>query len=122
MMKSASSELTDKLFAYLKSIISEQTGLNIREQDSKKLSEAVSLRMKSLRLSSLDEYYQFLETDSEKSKTEFREIAIHLTTGETYFFRDKGQFSLLKYSILPKLFELRKDKKALRIWSAGCST
>jgi chemotaxis protein methyltransferase CheR len=112
----------DRLIYRFRQIVSGHSGLNIREQDSEKLSEAVSLRMKSLRLSSPNAYYQILEADSEKSKAEFREIAIHLTTGETYFFRDRGQFSLLKFSILPELIELRKDKRALRIWSAGCST
>ena len=67
----------DRLIYRFRQIVSGHSGLNIREQDSEKLSEAVSLRMKSLRLSSPNAYYQILEADSEKSKTEFREIAIH---------------------------------------------
>lgn len=45
-----------------------------------------------------------------------------LITGETYFFRDQGQFALLKNWILPELIKNKKTDKTLRIWSAGCST
>lgn len=113
--------MKDALLKLLIQVISGQTGLNIREQDRDKFIETVSGRIKSLKLSSPDEYYQFLKEDN-KSKAEWQEITKCLTTGETYFFRDRGQFSLLKFSILPELIELHKDKRALRIWSAGCST
>jgi chemotaxis protein methyltransferase CheR len=42
--------------------------------------------------------------------------------GETFFFRDKGLFSLLKSLILPELIAKRKKQRTLRLWSAGCST
>ena len=113
--------MKDALLKLLIQVISGQTGLNIREQDRDKFIETVSGRIKSLKLSSPDEYYQFLKEDN-KSKAEWQEITNCLTTGETYFFRDRGQFSLLKFSILPELIELRKGRRDLRIWSAGCST
>ncbi|WP_242040497.1 protein-glutamate O-methyltransferase CheR [Coleofasciculus sp. FACHB-1120] len=67
-------------------------------------------------------YYQLLETDSYQSQCEWQELAILLTIGESYFFRDKGQFSLLKHQILPRLIAAKRQTKTLRIWSAGCST
>jgi chemotaxis protein methyltransferase CheR len=65
-----------------------------------------------------------------ESDREWRELALLLTTGESYFFRDQGQFTLLKTRMLPELIEHRKKaqyregeaKPSLRIWSAGCST
>ena len=45
-----------------------------------------------------------------------------LTNGETYFFRDHGQFDLLRLRLLPELIERRRDAKTLRLWSAGCSS
>lgn len=51
--------------------------------------------------------------------TNYRE---NYTSGETYFFRDKGQFSLIRLTILPELISRNKNKKSLRIWSAGCAT
>lgn len=50
-------------------------------------------------------------------------LARHLTTGETYFFREKQVFSILKDRILPDLIRTRSGSgKTLRIWCAGCST
>ncbi len=114
--------MKDALLKLLIQVISGQMDLNIREQDRDKFIETVSERIRSLKLSSHDEYYQFLKKDSNKSKAEWQEITKSLTAGETYFFRDRGQFSLLKFSILPELIQLRRSKRALRIWSVGCST
>jgi len=49
-------------------------------------------------------------------------LARHLTTGETYFFRDKGIFDALEDQILPELIKQRRVERRLRIWSVGCST
>jgi len=46
-----------------------------------------------------------------------------LTIGETYFFRDKNLFLLMRDQILPDLIRTRRiEKKYLRIWCAACST
>jgi chemotaxis protein methyltransferase CheR len=45
-----------------------------------------------------------------------------LTNQESYFFRDQGQFDLLREIIVPGLIENNRDSRTLRIWSAGCST
>lgn len=42
--------------------------------------------------------------------------------GETYFFRDLGQFDLLRLHILPELIGQRSAEKHLRLWSAGCAS
>ncbi len=42
--------------------------------------------------------------------------------GETYFFRDHGQFDLLRLRLLPELIEHRRAAKTLRLWSAGCAS
>lgn len=44
------------------------------------------------------------------------------TSGETYFFRDRGQFDLLRLRLLPELIERRRAEKTLRLWSAGCAS
>lgn len=43
-------------------------------------------------------------------------------SGETYFFRDHGQFDLLRLRLLPELIERRRGTKTLRLWSAGCAS
>ncbi len=41
---------------------------------------------------------------------------------ETYFFRDHGQFDLLRRCILPEIIDRHRLKKTLRFWSAGCAS
>ena len=112
--------MNNALLRLFRQIISEKSGLYIREQDNKKLIDTISSRIKILRLSSENEYYQLLNSD--KNKPECQEFVSSITTGETYFFRDKGQFSLLKNYLLPELIEKQMKDKTLKIWSAGCST
>lgn len=55
------------------------------------------------------------------------EIVDAISTNETYFFRDKSPFELLKHKILPDLIDKRSQKglslkPALRLWSAASST
>ncbi len=50
-------------------------------------------------------------------------LASYLTVGETYFFRDKRSFDILRDQILPDLISARRQTgRILRIWSAGCAT
>jgi chemotaxis protein methyltransferase CheR len=45
-----------------------------------------------------------------------------IINNETYFFRDHGQFDLLRLRLLPELIARHSDAKTLRLWSAGCSS
>ncbi|MBD1888672.1 CheR family methyltransferase [Coleofasciculus sp. FACHB-SPT9] len=103
-------------------LIGTHTGLQIRLQEREALCEKICFRMNVISIYLPEAYYQLLETDTYQSQGEWQELANLLTIGESYFFRDKGQFSLLRYQILPRLIAAKKETKTLRIWSAGCST
>ncbi len=50
-------------------------------------------------------------------------LARQLTIGETYFFRDENQFTILETDVLPGLIRSRRaTERRLRIWSAGCAS
>jgi chemotaxis protein methyltransferase CheR len=51
-----------------------------------------------------------------------RSIAEAMTINETSFFRDGRPFELLRAELLPQLIEARRPMRALRFWSAACST
>jgi len=103
-------------------LIARHTGLVIREQDQAALSEKIFLRMKALELDFPETYYQLLDAPTFESHQEWQKLVLHLTNLESYFFRDKGQFILLRNCILPELINRKQDSKILRIYSAGCST
>ena len=45
-----------------------------------------------------------------------------LTFSDTYFFRDYPVFNTFEKIILPRIREVNRSSKKLRIWSLGCST
>ena len=45
-----------------------------------------------------------------------------LTFSDTYFFRDYPVFKTFEKIILPRIREVNRSSKKLRIWSCGCST
>ena len=103
-------------------LIAKQTGLEMRDRDRAGLSNQIFLRMKALNLDFPINYYHILIANTIESDREWQSFAINLTNLESYFFRDKEQFSLLRHHILPELIQRKENSKTLRICSAGCST
>lgn len=103
-------------------LISLRTGIKIRADECRTLSNYIIEKLRFFPFSNIESYFKILESDSLESQLEWKGLINSITIGESYFFRDKGQFSLLENRILPELIELRKNQRTLRIWSAGCST
>lgn len=118
-------------------------GIKIREQDYDLFGSKVQARLKLLKLSSLEEYYQLLikatemknvflgyqeESNLNSYEQEWRDLLASITITETYFLRDYSQFKVLREQVLPEILERKQkmirlgDYPTLRIWSAGCST
>ncbi|WP_017721190.1 CheR family methyltransferase [Kamptonema formosum] len=122
--------MNDAIIHEFAKLICSHTGLNIREQDRETLRKKIWTRMKALKFSAAEEYYKLLAAgtvptngqDACAGECEWKELTLLLTTSESYFFRDQGQFRLLQNQILPELIERQKLARSLRIWSAGCST
>jgi len=111
-------------------LICANTGLHIRPEDKNNFSKKLWQRIRALRISHPEDYYLLLQSNNWSSSEEWKELVCLLTTGESYFFRDRGQFNLLKTKIIPQIIETKNqqlgnkgnNKKYLRIWSAGCSS
>jgi chemotaxis protein methyltransferase CheR len=71
-------------------------------------------------MSRLDELVDHLR--ARKDSALERAIAEAMTINETSFFRDQRPFELLRAELLRRIIELRQSARALRFWSAGCST
>jgi chemotaxis protein methyltransferase CheR len=85
--------------------------------------------MRAKKIAEPEKYYKLLTAQTFESKNEWSELVLLLTTIESYFMRDKGQFALLTKVIFPELIEQKRNlhktlgmQPTLRIWSAGCST
>ena len=111
----ASLELADDFFA----LIAARTGLAIRAKDREIVALALVARIRASGLSATA-YLALLSEKSARPDDEWRVLTPALTNGESYFWRDRGQFTLLRRVILPQLAARRP--RELRVWSAGCST
>lgn len=103
-------------------LVESRIGLSIGAKDREAFGIRILARMKMRGDMDPRSYRGLLSSLTPEAFEEWQELVPLLTTGESYFFRDQGQHELLRNSILPRLLELRKEQKTLRIWSAGCAT
>lgn len=120
-------------------LIGDRTGLCFRPQDWERLRGKIASRMFELQCNTAQEYYLLLEAVNTRhsllevcrSEREWKKLINSLTVTESYFFRDLGQFNLLRYTILPQIIEKKKQSKSLsfgggkpslKIWSAACAS
>lgn len=116
--------MNENLLQLFVQLITDYAGLYVRSMDYGNLCQKLLLRIKHLKLRGPEDYYQLLSTPGNSSDLEWQKLLVLLTTTESYFFRDKGQFQILRNTILPDIINrrLRNHEKTIRIWSAGCST
>jgi len=116
-------EIAESEYQAVRDLIVRKTGLDFQENKRGDLLTVLQDRLGVLqRFTSLSGYLAFLECE-EGGVRELRGLVGRLTVGETYFFRNRGQFDALRDRILPAIIKRRRGKKQnLRIWSAGCST
>ena len=91
----------------LRQLIMQRLGVELRDRDSDKLRIALDLRRRELQLAEAEDYADILQRDDDLSRREWRALGSLLTTGETFFFRDRGQVELLRNTILPELIGSR---------------
>lgn len=107
-------------FDALKQLLADKIGLHISGDAQNRFVHIVNERAACLGYTTLDEYLNFL---MHHAASEEWETFIHaFTSGETFFFRDIGQFDLLRLHLLPELIARHRDDNTLRLWSAGCSS
>ena len=111
-----------ELGAALPALASEAAGLRVNDQDAARHAAWLQERLDELGVSGPGDYARLLVTQDAAGRSERERLSRQLTTGETYFFRDPGQFELLAQRILPELLARRADTRRLRIWSAGCAS
>ena len=110
--------LSKQTFNRFRKLIYEKTNINMRESKHILVSNRLRKRILALGLTGYDEYYRYL-TEGDGQMQEMICFIDAVSTNETYFFREMNHFTALKEAILPELF---RNKKRIRIWSAGCST
>jgi chemotaxis protein methyltransferase CheR len=106
----------DLLCAYLR----RASGL-VLDADKRYLVESrVTPVMRRAGLSQLDDLVRVLEQG--KMPGLAQEVVQAMTINETYFFRDRVPFDILREALLPDIIAKRQAQKRLRLWCAASST
>lgn len=114
-----SSKTHDQIDA-LKQLLAEKIGLHVPPQAHERFIRMVHEQTSRHGFATLDEYRDFLLDDA--ASGEWEEFIRHFTSGETFFFRDHGQFDLLRLQLLPELIARHRADKTLRFWSSACAS
>lgn len=116
-------DINDNLASRFVDLIAHHTGIKVRSQEQHTLISKIYQRMKELKIGNPQEYYQLLANSySDNNNQEWQNLVLLITNIESYFFRDRGQFNLLRFHILPEIIKKQELTRQLKIWSAGCST
>jgi chemotaxis protein methyltransferase CheR len=115
----APDEIThDPCFPELKHFVVTLTGLSYFASREADLAARVRRRMAATGAPDCSAY---LALTRERRSGEQDALIHELTIGETHFFRFSEQFDALREVVLPELLQRNRERRQLRIWSAGCS-
>lgn len=110
--------MTDEDFAQIAQLAGNLTGIVLGNHKRNMVYSRIARRVRAHGFSDFRQYLDYLENNMEAESSEFINS---LTTNLTSFFREEHHFSFLKETLFPQLRFANKDRKRLRIWSAGCS-
>jgi chemotaxis protein methyltransferase CheR len=103
-------------------LVTARTGIMLYDYQMPHLRDTVMQACERFGYAGEADYLHLLEEKADLSP-ELEFLLAGVTVGESYFFRDSAQMTLLRDKLLPEMVarkRLRNDH-SLRIWSAGCS-
>jgi chemotaxis protein methyltransferase CheR len=113
--------LKPEVFRLMRDFIRDYCGIFFDDDSQYLLEKRLSRRLRTFHFTNFREYFRYLLYHRNRDE-ELAAIIDILTVNETYFFREQNQLKAFSEEILPELKKTNKEKKRLRIWSAGCST
>jgi chemotaxis protein methyltransferase CheR len=116
-------KVTPQEFALLKDLIEEETGILLGDDKDYLVESRMGPLLGRHACRSFGELYRKAKDDRPRGPVR-RELMEAITTRETYWFRDKKPFVILKDKLLPRFHEeLRQGSRDdIHIWSAACSS
>jgi two-component system, chemotaxis family, CheB/CheR fusion protein len=108
----------EKARAAICSILVQHVGHDFSEYKSRTFMRRVWRRIQILQIASVDAYIERLRQDTEEVRTLFRDLLINVTS----FFRDAPSFEAIRTLVIPRLFEHKGARDAIRVWVPGCAT
>ncbi len=114
-------DITDNLLEEISAWIALQTGLHFPRKNWHMLKKAAQTAAAAYKMDTLEFLEQILPPSPDSRLHDA--LVTRLTIGESYFFRDKHLFQVLKDQILRELIsQLVGDNQPVNIFSAGCAS
>jgi chemotaxis protein methyltransferase CheR len=115
--------VTPELYLKFQRLIHQESGIWLGDSKAALLCGRLSRRLRALKMSSLDRYYDLVMDPDQHEERTFMIDAV--TTNETRFFRDPRHFEFLEARVIPRWRSEAQQglrQKQIRLWSAGCSS
>jgi chemotaxis protein methyltransferase CheR len=114
-------QLSPRDFERIRALVGDRLGIRIETQEFERFGSEIITQMRQFACLTSTDYCQLLTARPTHSPY-WQPLIAAITNTESFFFRDQGQFGLLRTHILPELIQRRSPQKQLNIWSVGCST
>lgn len=115
-------QISDKEFKLMTSLVYDKIGINLTEEKRTLVMGRLQKILRKNKFKSFQEYYDFIMADS--SGDALSELATHISTNHTFFYREYDHFEFFSRTFLPELEKklIREQSTDIRLWSAGCSS
>ena len=114
--------LTETELSKVCEIITDNLGLNLPVVTWAILGRKLAVAAREAGFKSIDSFIHWI-LYSQQKEDKIRVLASHLTTTETYFWREPEVFKALTDYVLPGIISRNKrEDNSINIWSTGCST
>ena len=110
-----------RLFEEIAELVRSETGIVLTAARRAQLYAQIERRCHVLGFQDVTKYAQLLRS-GQKGPAELETLISLATTNVTEFFRHREQFDVFENVVMPELLAARRDRRLLRIWSAGCAT
>jgi len=99
-------------------VIGTRTGLSFPSGSRARAEAGIARAMARVGLADVARYGELIQARAEA----LDDLLVELTVGETYFFREPAQFTVIRGTVLPDIRRRRGPTHAIRAWSAGCAS
>lgn len=113
-------EVSDSASRILAGLLEARTGQQLTMSRRWRIETALKGLMRDRAIVTLDQLITTLVSGRDTKLAD--DVVEALLNNETYFFRDRAPFDMLRDSVLPALRETRGTRRQISIWCAGVST
>lgn len=115
-MTEEQASLNSRTFQRFRALVYRESGIRLDDHKRVMVASRLQRRLSELGLTSFEEYYALVVGGP--NDAELKVMLDCIATNQTEFFREPRHFAFLRDRVLPELSE----HKAVRIWSAACSS